>query len=103
MSEKIANKLISNQLAAGLVGGAAIGTLATLGALRVISRVRTLAADHAAARAAKAAVALAAKQAAEAKAQQRRAEAESRMSATLNRAFERLGLRLRAERVPGRD
>lgn len=96
MSEKIADKLISNQLAAGLVGGVAIGSLATLGVLRLINRVRTLAAEHAAARAAKAA-------AAAAKAQQRRAEAEARMSATLNRAFERLGLRLRAERSPGRD
>lgn len=96
MSSKIGEKLISNQLTAGLVGGAALGALATLGAMRLISRVRTLAAEHAAARAAKAA-------AAAAKAQQKRAEAEARMSATLNRAFERLGLRLRAERVPGRD
>lgn len=96
MSVKIANKLISNQLAAALVGGAALGSLATLGTLRLISRVRTLAAERAAARAAKVAAAAAAQQ-------QRRAESEARMSATLNRAFERLGLRLRAERVPGRN
>ena len=97
MSEKSTNQLLSGGVKAGLigglVGGAAVGSLATLGVLKVVSAVRTLAAERAARSAAKAAAAAAEKQ-------RKQVEAAAVMSQRLNRTFKWLGLKLRAEKAP---
>lgn len=104
MSENVKNKLLTSGLkvglVGGLVGGAAVGSLTTLGVLKVVNKVRELAAGRAQRAAEKAAAKASEEEAAAAKKQEEKAARAARMSERLNSTFARLGLKLRAEKTP---